>query len=160
ASIFYSVAQAVNLIESSELVEFGNFPADSVVIVISRSGRSVEIVRLAEKAKHAGAQGIGITNAPEGTLATKADFPSWVPIALDHAISVNTYSTLAAAAGVLAKAVTSGFAAADAAELSRAIDEAGRAVPEWQRQIAASKWFMPGRTTYFLGRGPSLGTAQ
>src|SRR5262245_58122526 len=86
APMFYQAAQPANLIESSELLEFGKFPANSAVIVISRSGRSVEIVRLAEKAKQAGAKVIGITNAPEGTLARESDCPIVVPIALDHAI--------------------------------------------------------------------------
>ena len=160
APMFQEAGRPVYLVESSELLEFGTFPTGSAVIVISRSGRSVEIVRLAEKAKRAGAAVMGITNAPEGTLAKEAEFPIVVPIALDHAISVNTYSTLAAAAGVLAKTVIGGFGAEDVSEVANAIDEAGRAIPRWQKQIAESKWFAPGRTTYFLARGSSLGTAQ
>ena len=160
APMFQEAARPVHLVESSELLEFAEFPEGSVVIVISRSGRSVEIVRLAEKAKRSGAAIIGITNAPEGTLAKAAEFPLVVPIALDHAISVNTYSTLAAAAGVLAKTVICGFGAEDSSKLAGTIDEAGRAIPRWQKQIAVSKWFAPGRTTYFLARGSSFGTAQ
>jgi glucosamine--fructose-6-phosphate aminotransferase (isomerizing) len=159
APMFYEAARPVYLSEASELLEFGSFPEDSAVIVISRSGRSTEIVRLAEKAKRAGAAVIGITNAPAGTLAKEAEFPIVVPIALDHAISVNTYSTLAAAAGVLAKTVLDGFGVEDASELASALDDAG-AIPRWQKQIAESKWFAPGQTTYFLARGASLGTAQ
>jgi glutamine---fructose-6-phosphate transaminase (isomerizing) len=160
APMFLEAARPVHLIEASELLEFGALPADSAVMVISRSGRSVEIVRLAEKAKRAGAAVIGITNAPEGTLAKDAEFPIVVPIALDHAISVNTYSTLAAAAGVLAQTVVAKFDSRDAQELLSAIEETGAAIPGWQKQIAGSKWFAPGRTTYFLARGASLGTAQ
>jgi len=160
APMFLEAARPVHLIEASELLEFGALPADSAVIVISRSGRSVEIVRLAEKATRAGAAVIGITSAPEGTLAKEAEFPIVVPIALDHAISVNTYSTLAAAAGVLAQTVVAKFDSRDAQELLSAIEEADAAIPGWQKQIAGSKWFAPGRTTYFLARGASLGTAQ
>ena len=160
APMFQEVARPVHLVESSELLEFAEFPEGSAVIVISRSGRSIEIVRLAEKAKRAGAAVIGITNAPKGTLAKEAAFPLVVPIALDHAISVNTYSTLAAAAGILAKTVLGGFGAQNASELASGIEEAGRAIARWQKQIAESKWFAPGRTTYFLARGASFGTAQ
>jgi glutamine---fructose-6-phosphate transaminase (isomerizing) len=158
--MFQKAARPVYLIEASELLEFGEFPEGSAVIAISRSGRSIEIVRLLERAKRAGAAVIGITNAPEGTLAKEAEFPLVVPIEMDHAISVNTYSSLAAAAGVLAKTVTGEFGAENASELSSAVEEAGRAIPHWQNQIAESKWFAPGRTTYFLARGASLGTAQ
>jgi len=159
APMFNQAGRPVYLVETSELLLFAEFPADSVILAISRSGRSIEIVQLAEKAKRSGVTVIGITNVAEGTLAKEADFPIIVPIALDHAISVNTYSTLAAAAGVLAKMATGGLGS-EMSQLASAMDEAGRAIPEWQRQIATSKWFVPGRTTYFLARGASLGTAQ
>ena len=160
APMFHRAARPAYLVEASELLLFAEFPRDSAVIIISRSGRSIEIVQLAEKAKRAGAKVIGITNAPDGTLAKEADFPIVIPIELDHAISVNTYSTLAAAAGVLAQTAIGKFDSSDANSLVQAVEEARRLIPEWQRQIAESKWFAPGRTTYFLGRGPSLGTAQ
>jgi len=160
APVFQEARRPVHLVEASELLLSLEFPRDSAVIVISRSGRSIEIVQLAEKAKRSGVKVIGITNVAEGTLAKEADFAIVVPIALDHAISVNTYSTLAAAAGVLAKTVIGGFGAAEANELTAALDEAGGAIPGWQKQIASSNWFVPGRTTYFLARGAALGTAQ
>src|SRR5262249_4878620 len=160
APVFNEAARLVYLVEASELLLFADLPADSVVIAISRSGRSIEIVQLVEKAKRSGVKVIGITNVPEGTLAKEADFPIVVPVELDHAISVNTYSTLASAAGALAKTATEGFGPAEVSELAAAVDDAGRAIPEWQRKIATSKWFAPGRTTYFLARGASLGTAQ
>jgi len=160
APMFNQAGRPVYLVETSELLLFAKFPPDSAMIVISRSGRSIEIVQLAEKAKRSGVKVIGITNAPEGTLAREADLPIVVPIELDHAISVTTYSTLAAASGVLAQRATGKFDARDAGKLVASVDEAGRAIPEWQEQIAQSKWFAPGRTTYFLARGASLGTAQ
>jgi glucosamine--fructose-6-phosphate aminotransferase (isomerizing) len=160
APMFNQAGRPVYLVEASELLLFAEFPPDSAMIVISRSGRSIEIVQLAEKAKRGGVKVIGITNATDGMLAREAELPMVVPIELDHAISVNTYSTLAAAAGVLAQRATGKFDAGDAGELLASIDEAGRAIPQWQKQMARSKWFQPGRTTYFLARGASLGTAQ
>jgi len=56
--------------------------------------------------------------------------------------------------------VVAKFDSRDAQELLSAIEEADAAIPGWQKQIAGSKWFAPGRTTYFLARGASLGTAQ
>lgn len=160
APMFNEAGRPVYLVEASELLLFAEFPADSVVIAISRSGRSIEVVQLVEKAKRSGVKVIGITNVPDGTLAKEADFPIVVPIALDHAISVNTYSTLALATGILAKTATGEFGANEVSELALSLDETGRKIPEWQKQIATSKWFAPSRTTYFLARGASLGTAQ
>ena len=158
--MFYEAARPAYLAEASELLLFSEFPRESAVIVISRSGRSVEIVRLVRKAKASGVKVIGITNAPDGTLAREADFPIVLPVELDHFISVNTYTTLAAAAGVLVQKAVKKFDAADARDLAAAIDKAGLAIPAWQKRMAEAEWFSPGRTTYFLGRGPSLGTAQ
>src|SRR5262245_62670993 len=90
APMFNEAGRPVYLVEASELVSFVEIPADSMIVVISRSGRSIEIVQLVEKAKRSGAKVIGITNAPEGTLAKEANFAIVVAIALDHEISVNT----------------------------------------------------------------------
>jgi fructoselysine-6-P-deglycase FrlB-like protein len=221
SGLFHRRAHPVYFSDAAELLTFATFPKDSAMILISRSGMSAEIVQLVAKARRAGVKVIGITNAPEGTLAKEAHIAIVVPVAFDHAISVNTYTTLALAAGMLAHRVieegsgsleelTSGEAgtrepplilskaqnkekrqqaatlqaarggltsAPEAREapgerkggsgrdselaesLSRTIAEAARAIPGWQEQVAASIWLTPHRTTYFLARGPSLGSA-
>ena len=169
--LFQLGARPVYLVDAAELVQFAAIPAGSVLIVISRSGRSVEIVQSLAKARESGATVIGITNAAEGTLAREAAIPLVIPVELDHAISVNTYTTLALAAGILARSVTgsgeltaptarSGCATAMLADsLSGAFTAAGRAIPGWQAQIENSAWLAPRNTTYFLARGSSLGNA-
>jgi fructoselysine-6-P-deglycase FrlB-like protein len=157
--LFQLGARPVYLVDAAELVQFAAIPADSVLIVISRSGRSVEIVQLLAKAREGGATVIGITNAPDGALAREAQIAMVVPVAMDHAISVNTYTTLALAAGILAGSVVGSFDAALAASLSRSIAEAGRAIPGWQQQLENSAWPAPRSTSYFLARGSSLGNA-
>src|SRR5947208_5398130 len=69
APIFQRSAYPVFLQDASELLEFAMLPPDSVVIVISRSGRSVEIVHLLEKARGSSVTVIGVTNSADGTLA-------------------------------------------------------------------------------------------
>lgn len=180
--LFNQHAFPVYLHDAAELQVFATFPKDSAIIIISRSGKSTEIVQLAAKARKASVTVIGITNAPEGTLAKEAHRAIVVPIAFDHAISVNTYTTLALAAGLLAHSVVAGSTAtpgpADGASqteqarvpmlpnlaglaeaLSLAFAEVGRAIPRWQEQIAESDWLAPHNTTYFLARGSSLGSA-
>ena len=171
AALFQLGARPVYLVDAAELVQFAAIPAGAVLIVISRSGRSVEIVQLLRKARDSGATVIGITNAADGALAREAQIPIVIPIALDHAISVNTYTTLALAAGVLAGAVTAsvdltgstgksaGATGLLADSLSPAFAAAGQAIPAWQDQIEKSEWLAPRCTTYFLARGTSLGSA-
>src|SRR5258707_2475302 len=106
SAVFQLGGRPVYLADAAELVQFAAIPAESVLIVISRSGRSVEIVQLLGKARESGATVIGITNAADGALAREAQIAIVVPVAMDHAISVNTYTTLALAAGILADSVT------------------------------------------------------
>ena len=185
-AMFHQHAHPVYLIDADELLRFAAFPKDSAMIIISRSGKSTEIVQLASKARNSGVHVIGVTNAPDSLLAQSADTAIVVPIQFDHAISVNTYTTLVLAAGLLAHSVVAEKEKADSsasgcggpqpegrndksgipqresalvASLRRALEEAGRAIPGWQAQIAQSEWLKPHSTTYFLARGSSLGSA-
>src|SRR5262245_50536312 len=51
ASFLHRSGYPVELIEASELLHFYDFGPDSAVIIVSRSGRSIEIVNLLDKAK-------------------------------------------------------------------------------------------------------------
>jgi glucosamine--fructose-6-phosphate aminotransferase (isomerizing) len=140
------------------LVQSATFPPDSVVITISRSGRSAEIVQLLAKARESGAAVIGITNVADGALAQEAKLPILIPTLLDHAISVNTYSTLAVAAAALAKAAVDSFGDQLSASLRSVAVETARMIPGWQTQIEGHDWFAAGKVVHFLGRGGSLGS--
>jgi glutamine---fructose-6-phosphate transaminase (isomerizing) len=160
ATFFYANAHPVYVQDAAELLNYAAIPAGSVVIIISRSGRSVEIVQLTEKARAAGATVIGITNVAEGPLAKLAQIPMVIPSPLDHAISVVTYTTLALSAAILGLSVAEKFDARVSAALNAAVAEAGKAIPGWQQQISHSQWLAPSSTTYFLARGSSLGNAH
>jgi glucosamine--fructose-6-phosphate aminotransferase (isomerizing) len=146
--------------DASELLHFATIPSGAVIIVISRSGRSVEIVRLLAKARACGAAVIGVTNSANGPLAQEAQIPIVVAAQLDHGISVNTYSTLAAAAGALACAAVSSFDDATATSLSEGLADTAKFIAGWQEQIASSDWLLPGSICYFLARGSSLGSCH
>src|SRR5260370_10346159 len=53
-TLFNLRARPVYLYDAAELLEFAAFPTDSVVMVISRSGRSVEIVKLLAEVRERG----------------------------------------------------------------------------------------------------------
>lgn len=160
AAIFYRAGRPVYMQDAGELVQFATFPAESVIITISRSGRSVEIVNLLAKARESEATVIGITNSADGALAQEAQPSILVPTLRDHAISVNTYSTLALAAAALARAAVDSFDGKLAASLCSSVAEAERKIPSWQEQIAGNGWFAPGKLVHFLARGGSLGSCH
>ncbi len=159
-AIFSLAGKPVYLQDAGELVEFATFPADSVIITISRSGRSSEIVNLLAKARKSDATVVGVTNSADGVLALEAHLPILIPTLRDHAISVNTYSTLAVAAAALASAAVNSFSGQLAASLRSLAAETERRIPDWQKQIAGNNWFAPGRIVHFLARGGSLGSCH
>jgi glucosamine--fructose-6-phosphate aminotransferase (isomerizing) len=146
--------------DASELLQFATIPSGAVIIVISRTGRSIEIVHLLAKARECGAVVIGVTNSENGPLAQQAQIPIVIPAKLDHGISVNTYSTLAAAAGALACAAEGSFDGGLATSLLRALADTAAYIAGWQEQIADSAWLSPGSVCYFLARGSSLGSCH
>jgi glucosamine--fructose-6-phosphate aminotransferase (isomerizing) len=160
APIFYRSANPVHMLEAGELLQFATLPAAAIVIVISRSGRSAEVVSLLAKARESRAVVIGISNSPSGPLAQEAQIAMVVPAKPDHAISVNTYSTLAAAAGALASATVSSFDLKLAASLVASVAETESRIKHWRTQIANSAWFACDKATYFLGRGGALGSCH
>src|ERR1039458_4933414 len=142
------------------LLQFAAIPSDAVIIVISRTGRSIEIVHLLAKARECGAIVIAVTNSEDGPLAQEAQVPIVIGAEFDHGISVNTYSTLAATAGALASASIGVFDDALTTSLSRAVAAAASSLAGWRQQIAESAWLLPGSVSYFLARGSSLGTCH
>src|SRR5215468_6467173 len=158
-SLFQQNGRPVYMQEAGDLLHFTTLPAGSVVIAISRTGRSIEIVQLLDKAEAAGARVVGITNVADSPLARRAEVALRVPALLDHAISVNAYSSLLIAAGALACSGTTGFASIGH-PLFTAFENAGKTLESWQNQLENSGWLEPNATYYFLGRGGSFGTCQ
>lgn len=158
--LFQLGGQPVCLQDAAELWQFSNIPADAILVIISRSGRSLEVVNLLAKARESHALVVGITNSEDGSLAKEADISIVVPIEFDHTISVNTYSSLAATAGALAAATVGSFDDGLAGELLTAVDALVNSLPRWQAQIRESAWPAPGSIYYFLGRGGGLGSCH
>src|ERR1019366_2847314 len=69
APLFSLGGHPVYMQDASELLPFAAIPSDAVIIVISRTGRSIEIVHLLAKARECGAIVIAVTNSEDGPLA-------------------------------------------------------------------------------------------
>ena len=159
SSLLQDVGRPVHTQEASELLHCTTIPRGSVIVVLSRTGRSIEIVQLLEKAKLSDASVIGLTNSEDSPLARESRVAIAVPTKLDHAISVNAYSTLLIAAGALASSTFDSFLPV-APTLLRAVREVRQSLEVWQRQVEQSGWFVEGVPYYFLARGGSLGSCH
>jgi glucosamine--fructose-6-phosphate aminotransferase (isomerizing) len=158
-ALLHGAGHPVYMQEAAELLHFTTIPRGSVIIAVSRTGLSIEIVQLLAKAEASGASVIGITNSADSPLARGSAIAIVIPAKLDHAISVNTYSTLLIAASALASSPTTGFLSV-APALLHTVDEAGQRVEFWQKQLEESSWLVESAAYYFLARGGSLGTCQ
>jgi glutamine---fructose-6-phosphate transaminase (isomerizing) len=142
-------------IEASELLHYNVEAArDAAVVLVSRSGETVEVVNVIPKLRAVNATIIGITNEPGTTLAREADVAVLVNSGKDEAVAVQSYTGTAMLMLLLAAAVTRADVAAEAsrvpAKMSETIAAARELSWEWLRDLSQ---------IYVLGRGPSLASA-
>jgi glutamine---fructose-6-phosphate transaminase (isomerizing) len=157
-AIFARGGRPANLVDAAELIHQTAYRPGSAILVLSRSGKSVEVVTLLDRAAKAGVKVVGVTNAPDSPLGKRSDAPLHLGIAFDHAISVVTYSTVALAAGLAAASATG--QPLEEESLRRSFDALPAAIDGWRRQLAGNAWFAATGATYFLGRLGSLASAH
>jgi glutamine---fructose-6-phosphate transaminase (isomerizing) len=160
AVTFHRGARPVYLLDAAELCHFSSLPPGSVLVILSRSGESAEILKLLARARESNAMVVGLTHSEGSSLARQAQIPLVIPVQFDHSISVNTYTSLAACANVLASMAVDEFASNIRDELLRAINATSESISVWQRQIARTNWLSYSSAYYFLARGSSLATCH
>ncbi len=145
--------------DASEILNFGPFFDDTAVLVLSRSGRSVEIVRLIEKIRMTDSRIVAVTNTPDSPLAVAADVTLHLDAGFDHLVSVVMYSGLVLGGCVLA-ALAGKPNGVWCWQVTGALETAEQDLGRWREQIQNSGWLDGASPTYFLARGPSLASAQ
>ncbi len=154
---------SVQILESSELLHYrtATLRAGDVGVLISRSGGSVEVLRLAEKMRSAGMIIIGVTNLPRTPLAALADITLHIGSSADQLIAVQTYTGTVLALLLLVEQVITG-------QSQRMIDLSLAAMPLLTSVIDAAReesetwreWLDKEGPLYLLGRGPALGSVH
>src|SRR5262245_7359498 len=160
ASFFHEAGRPVSLIEASELLRFSRLAPDSAIVIVSRSGRSVEIVNLLGKARSAGAKVVAITNAPDSPLALECDASVCVGLPFDHAVSVTMYTGLAMAAGLVAGATVGNMDSSLSPSLTESLMSVEKNLDHWREKIEAGDWISSSPSAYFLARGASLASCH
>jgi glucosamine--fructose-6-phosphate aminotransferase (isomerizing) len=158
----HSRGHSVLPVEASELLYFfeSQLDANTVVVLVSRSGESVEITKLLPRLKARGATVVGVVNVPESALGAEADEVLVLGSPADELVAIQTYTATLAAFALLDAAITRELDVA-ASELEDAADRLFLWIPEC---IAAGEtWndFLGTRAPlYLLGRGPSCGSVS
>ena len=162
---YYGLAgrgRSVTSVETSELLYFLPQLADSdtAVVLVSRSGESVEVVRLLSKLKASGAEILGIVNAANSTLAAAASHKILMNSPADQLVAIQTYiATLVVFA--LLEAAMFGELELAKADLEKTAGLLAGLVPECVK--ASEQWteFLQGdHPVYLLGRGPAMGAVS
>ncbi|HEX4488409.1 MAG TPA: SIS domain-containing protein [Terriglobales bacterium] len=159
-TFFNAAGRPAILFDASELLHFGDVPQNATVVVLSRSGKSSEIVKLLPRLKSRNAKIIALTNTPESPLAQQADVVLKMEAAFDNAVSVSMYSVMALIGGLLACATVSTVDDSLAAQLQNSIAGAGSRIDSWKAQIESSGWLDTQAPMYLLARAASLATAN
>ena len=155
-SFFSKAGRPAVLGDVSELMHQESFSADAAILALSRSGKSVEMVRLADRDVTL----VAVTNAPESPLARRADATVPINVGFDHGVSVVTYSAIALAGSLVAAGATEELDLRTLKRLGKTLEELPAVMSEWRERIQGPDWFAPDAPAYFLGRGASLASAH
>lgn len=147
------------LCDASEFYHYARLPKESAVLFLSRSGKSIEIVHSMDKCREAGAAMIAITNDPDSPLGRGVDLCLPTSVAFDHAISVNTYSSIILTGHLLAQCGDDAFFDSPTIPgMENDLSAISTWIPRWEKAIDEMEW-SASSFYYFLARGNSLASA-
>jgi glucosamine--fructose-6-phosphate aminotransferase (isomerizing) len=150
------------VIETAELLYFQSelLGPQTTLVLVSRSGESVEATKALALARERGANVIAVVNVPESTLAAHATQTILVNSAPDQLASIQTYSGSMAVLLLLGAAFDIELDGGVRAELERTAGILTRWSFEWLRFSGGwPGFFANAMPKYVLGRGASLSSA-
>jgi len=159
-TLFHAAGRPAILLDAAEFLLYGEVAENAAVVVLSRSGKSGEIVKLLPKLTARGAKVIAITNTPDSPLAQQADVTLKMMASFDHAVSVSMYSAMALVGGLLTVATEGKLTDLLTAELQSAFTALGAKLNSWKEQIENSGWLDSKAAIYLLARGSSFASAN
>ncbi|NOZ04133.1 MAG: SIS domain-containing protein [FCB group bacterium] len=154
-SLFEGAGTPAHLVDASELLHFVRIPYNSAIIALSRSGKSIEIVKLLDVARETDTKIIGITNSHDSPLGKHSSVVLELAAAFDHLVSITMYTGLTLVGGLLAAAYLGTLKPnlIDALRLALSASKSG--IINWIDKIDDNPWFARDCPTYFLARGGS-----
>lgn len=149
------------VIETSELLHFCTpaLDASTAVILVSRSGESVETTKLLPLLKQARCSVVGVVNVPDSTLATQSNQTVFLGSPPDELVAIQTYTATIVTLLLIGSAYFLDLYGAMKAELDATIESLSAWIPECFRWSGAwPSFFASASPLYVLGRGASLGS--
>jgi glutamine---fructose-6-phosphate transaminase (isomerizing) len=148
----------VAMVETSELIHYQRnlLAPGTLLVVLSQSGRSAEIVRLVElNARRA--MLVGVTNDAASPLALQSDAAVVTCAGTEFTVSSKTYLASLIALEWLGEQLTGGSLERTRAELAAAPDAVAQYLSAWKQHVSeACESFAGVKDIFLAGRGPSL----
>ena len=146
------------MVETSELLHYQRplLGPGSLLVVVSQSGRSAEVVRLLEEARGR-ATVLAVTNTPDGPLAREAEATLLTHAGAESTVSCKTWVTAQMALQWLAGVLGGEDREAVRAALGAAAGAAAGYLEAWRSHVEAlGRELLGVQDVFVLGRGPSL----
>ncbi|MCW5981829.1 MAG: SIS domain-containing protein [Bryobacteraceae bacterium] len=149
------------MVETGELLRYHpNALHDAALVVVSQSGRSAEIVRLARRRLDSCVV-IGVTNAPDSPLARRADAVVLMAAGEESTVSCKTYLATLAALAWLGDALCGAADGRALTLLEKAVPTIESYLTAWKDHVRSLARLLRGVDSLFLaGRGDSLAAAS
>jgi glucosamine--fructose-6-phosphate aminotransferase (isomerizing) len=147
------------MVESSELLHYQRrlLEDDTLLVLVSQSGRSAEIVRLLEVAGD-GVETIGVTNVADSPLAASASVTLRAQAGEEATVACKTHLAMQMMLAWLGTHLVGGDLARTKEELGATIAAVQGYLADWRAHVEEMAGLVEGtRSVYYVGRGPSLG---
>ena len=148
--------------ESAELLHFlpAIFDAETSVVLVSRSGESIEVIKLLDILEGRGSRTVGVANVPDTTLPSRTTESILLRSPADQLVAIQTYVATLATLLLLGAAYLGELESATS-ELQTAITLLRAYIPECVEASQHWKDFISWNSPlYLLGRGPSLASVE
>jgi glucosamine--fructose-6-phosphate aminotransferase (isomerizing) len=149
-------------VESSELLHYQQalLAEGTLLLLLSQSGRSAEILRLLETVRGRGVVTLALTNTADSPLAREATATVLTRAGEEATVSCKTYLAAQMALAWLGEVLASGDVAAARAALQASIPGVASYLEAWRSHVEWLADRLEGvRAVYYTGRGPSLAAA-
>ncbi len=148
---------ATTVIDTAELLHY-HYPAyhDAVAVLVSRSGESIETLKLLPLLKTQGTRLVGVTDVADSALAREADVTVLIHGSKDHLVAVQSYTATLITLRLLGAALINAFDPARS-ELETAVKALGDYVSPCIELSEGWRSFFDGaQVIHLLGRGRSI----